>query len=260
MATQASKLGMDRKKFDRALETVANWDFSLTIEKLQEPQYAGWSESRARAAEKNYKRYLAVTKGLNGYQLVPNGDIDRFWHEHILDTRRYAKDCDLLFGEFLHHYPYYGMRGDVDRANWIDTARASDALWHELFDDDLYSSFLAGVGAPMKCPQGCPNPSVEAEGAGAPMKCPQGCPNPGVEAEGVGAPMKCPQGCPNPGVEAEGAGAPMKCPQGCPNPSVEAEGAGAPMKCPQGCPNPGVEAEAAGAPMKCPQGCPNPGI
>ena len=199
MLTQDSKLRVDRTKFDQALETVADWDFSLTIEKLQEPLYAGWTESRTRAAEKNYKRYLAVTKGLNGYQIVPNGDIDRFWHEHILDTRRYAKDCDELFGEFLHHYPYFGMRGEADRASWIDIARISNALWQELFGDDLYSLFLEGVVAPMKCPQACPNPGAGMEGVVAPMKCPQACPNPGAGMEGVVAPMKCPQARPNPG-------------------------------------------------------------
>ena len=35
---------------------------------------------------------------------------------HILDTRAYSRDCEFLFGRFLHHFPYFGMRGDADRA------------------------------------------------------------------------------------------------------------------------------------------------
>ncbi|HSW20197.1 MAG TPA: hypothetical protein VLJ86_23450, partial [Ramlibacter sp.] len=41
-------------------------------------------------------------------------DIDRFWHMHILDTRKYAADCEASFGHFVHHFPYLGLRGEED--------------------------------------------------------------------------------------------------------------------------------------------------
>ena len=62
--------------FKKAEALVSGWDFSLTVAKLQELDYAGWTKERAELAEKNYKRYLAVTKALDGYQLVPNGDVE----------------------------------------------------------------------------------------------------------------------------------------------------------------------------------------
>lgn len=172
---------IDRRKLAEALQKVGPWDFSLTKEKLLEPSYAGWTIDRADAAERDYKRYMAITAALSGQQLVPNGDIDRFWHEHILDTRRYAKDCFELFGEFLHHYPYFGMRGEVDNRNWVKTAQESNDLWNREFGEELYAvpgEENAG-GTPMKCPQACPNPGVAAAG---PTKCPQACPNPGMAA------------------------------------------------------------------------------
>ena len=36
------------------------------------------------------------------------------WHYHILDTEKYAEDCRDIFGYFVHHFPYFGMRGDED--------------------------------------------------------------------------------------------------------------------------------------------------
>ncbi len=33
---------------------------------------------------------------------------------HILDTRKYAADCETTFGYFLHHFPYLGLRGEED--------------------------------------------------------------------------------------------------------------------------------------------------
>jgi hypothetical protein len=30
---------------------------------------------------------------------------------------KYAEDCHKVFGYFLHHYPYFGLRGEKDAAN-----------------------------------------------------------------------------------------------------------------------------------------------
>jgi hypothetical protein len=40
--------------------------------------------------------------------------VDEIWHQHILDTHAYHRDCDAIFGSYLHHFPYFGMRGDAD--------------------------------------------------------------------------------------------------------------------------------------------------
>ncbi|WP_162982162.1 MULTISPECIES: glycine-rich domain-containing protein [Helicobacter] len=45
---------------------------------------------------------------------APNEKLDEYWHMHILDTRAYTQDCLFLFGEYLHHYPYFGLEGDAD--------------------------------------------------------------------------------------------------------------------------------------------------
>ena len=37
--------------------------------------------------------------------LVPTKDMDEFWHMHILHTKFYMKDCQNLFGRYLHHTP-----------------------------------------------------------------------------------------------------------------------------------------------------------
>ncbi len=160
-------------EFDTAVNIVSKWDFSLTKRKLLEPEYAGWTKSRIEQAEQNYKRYLSITKALNGYQLVPNGDIDRFWHEHILDTRRYAQDCSELFGGFLHHYPFFGMQGQIDNENWINTANESTEFWKFLFKENLYE--LGTEVEAQKCPQACPNGINSIQKI--PQKCPQACPN-----------------------------------------------------------------------------------
>lgn len=138
--------------FNQAMEKTNAWDFKLAIEKLLELKGGQWGLSRAEAAVLNYKRYMAVTKALGGVQLVPNGDIDEIWHMHILDTRAYMKDCNELFGEFLHHYPYFGMLGEENRQQWLDVQSLSESLWQDLFGEPLYGPTMEA----QKCPQVCP--------------------------------------------------------------------------------------------------------
>ncbi|MCF6253740.1 MAG: hypothetical protein L3J38_03220, partial [Thiomicrorhabdus sp.] len=59
------------------------------------------------------------------FPVVPSSHVDDFWHFHILDTLKYQEDCNAVFGYFLHHFPYFGMRGKEDEANlnkaWSDS-------------------------------------------------------------------------------------------------------------------------------------------
>lgn len=137
--------------FNKAFDLVKDLDFSLAIEKLQNLEVGSWTKERALKAVDDYKKYLAITKVLNGYQLVPNGDIDEIWHYHIMDTRQYAKDCNDIFGGFLHHYPYFGMLGEENKEQWLNVQRESDEIWFQLFEENLYDNTSA-----QKCPQVCP--------------------------------------------------------------------------------------------------------
>jgi hypothetical protein len=75
---------------------------------------AGWSPERCAEVEVEYRRYLALSRAYPTRAIVPSRIVDTFWHYHILDTQAYAEDCQRIFGFFLHHYPYFGMRGLED--------------------------------------------------------------------------------------------------------------------------------------------------
>jgi len=142
----------DNAVFEQALALTATWDFKLAIEKVLEIKNGEWTRDRAEKAVQNYTRYMAVTKALGGLQMVPNGDIDEIWHMHILDTRAYMADCNALFGEYLHHYPYFGMLGEQNRQQWLQVQKVSTNLWVQLFGEPLYGADSAA----QKCPQVCP--------------------------------------------------------------------------------------------------------
>lgn len=142
----------DEFVFTESLATTKKWNFELAIQKLVESNPEQWNLVRAKKAVLDYQRYMAVTKALGGVQLVPNGDIDEIWHMHILDTRAYMQDCDTLFGEYLHHYPYFGMLDEENQQQWLDVQAQSEQLWQHLFSESLYRNDSAA----QKCPQACP--------------------------------------------------------------------------------------------------------
>lgn len=74
----------------------------------------GWSLEKANAVEQEYRRFLYLMKTFPSEQMAPLMDVDTFWHYHILDTQKYAIDCEEVFGYFLHHFPYIGLRGEED--------------------------------------------------------------------------------------------------------------------------------------------------
>ncbi len=75
----------------------------------------GFSEQKVRTIEKWYRRFLFLTFKYTDRPIVVSEAIDTFWHQHILDTRKYADDCQTVFGGFLHHFPYFGLRGEEDQ-------------------------------------------------------------------------------------------------------------------------------------------------
>lgn len=88
----------------------------------------GWSADRAWAAEKEYVRFLTLLQRKPGFLLVPwldsegRDDLDQFWHQHILDTAKYAADCQAVFGRMLHHYPHV-KRGSAEEQEAVDKTR-----------------------------------------------------------------------------------------------------------------------------------------
>jgi hypothetical protein len=90
-------------------------DLTNVRRKLADPEEGkGYSSAELDSMEREYRRYLALQLAFPEATIVPCKIVDEMWHQHILDTYAYAADCDRLFGRFLHHYPYFGMRDEAE--------------------------------------------------------------------------------------------------------------------------------------------------
>ena len=109
--------------------------------KLMDPEEGqGWSREFVDQMEVAYKRFLTLLVKYPEETIAPSKDVDKFWHGHILDTLKYAEDCQKLFGNFLHHFPYFGMRGAEDAANLAAAAKNMKRLSEKEFGRTQYSS------------------------------------------------------------------------------------------------------------------------
>ena len=96
-----------------------------------------WTRERAERIAVCYRRFLFLTVTA-GEPIVPTLHIDDFWHAHILDTRKYMVDCDATFGFYLHHFPYFGLRGDQDAANLRHAAERTGILYQERYGEPYF--------------------------------------------------------------------------------------------------------------------------
>jgi hypothetical protein len=148
---EAQRLVHQDSALEEAVRRVSEIDFTMQCRKLVEEH--GWSVETCAEVEVLYRNFLALNIRYQERKLCPNGPVDEFWHAHILDTRKYAADCQQLFGEMLHHYPYFGMRGPDDKAD-LDRAFADTV---DLFIRHFGVDPTAGDAHARACrPQRCP--------------------------------------------------------------------------------------------------------
>lgn len=127
------------------MDDIESLDLEMIKLKLQDAEEGeGWSAAQCNEAEIEYKRFLALKRSYPERGIVPHGTIDKFWHQHILDTEKYAQDCNELFGYFLHHYPYFGMNGEQDAQNLTEAFEETRILYRKHFGVDY-------IGAAKRC-------------------------------------------------------------------------------------------------------------
>lgn len=92
-------------------------DFSRLRHKYTASSEAEMTEQEWDFSEQEYRRFLDLKVLYPGVSLVPSKIVDKIWHAHILDTKSYREDCQLVFGKFMDHFPYFGIYGKEDYAS-----------------------------------------------------------------------------------------------------------------------------------------------
>ncbi len=137
-------------------EDIASINLEMVKMKLMEPSEGiNWNSEQADDAEIEYKRYLHLTRHFPYplHAIVPNKIMDTMWHYHILDTKAYFMDCEKTFGKYLHHFPYFGLRGEEDAKNLEASFELTKKHYLATFNEEL--TRLDGADCWHDCQNNC---------------------------------------------------------------------------------------------------------
>jgi len=101
---------VSQEKIDEAMAVVSSLDLVQMNDKLI--NFYGWSKEDVTLMHDYYKKWLVLHVCYPELATAPSMKLDEYWHMHILDTKKYMEDCQFIFGEYLHHYPYFGLEND----------------------------------------------------------------------------------------------------------------------------------------------------
>jgi hypothetical protein len=123
-------------------DRVAALDFNPVMTQLVNRK--DWSPERAVSAERRYRRFLYLTLTVVA-PVVPTKEVDEFWHQHILNTKQYASDCERIAGYFVHHRPSSGS--DTDEAEklqdtFFETWLCYETLFGEPYEETIGAALL----------------------------------------------------------------------------------------------------------------------
>lgn len=139
----------------------------IKVKLMEKDEGEGWSVEQVNMAEKWYKRFLFLSLMHPTTPIVPSKTLDTFWHYHILDTMKYAEDCQNIFGYFLHHFPYFGMRGADDAKNLKDAFAHTNSLLKSQFGETLSELRQVFSSADIEASADCENaPNCAGGGCG----------------------------------------------------------------------------------------------
>ena len=96
-----------------------------------------WTVEKALLGVEEYKKFLYLTVS-RSETIVPTEFVDEVWHTHILDTMKYAEDCNKAFGFFLHHFPYFGIRSAADQALLQRTFKETAWIYQQEFGTSYF--------------------------------------------------------------------------------------------------------------------------
>lgn len=129
-------------------------DLGAIRRKLEDPEEGkGYSSDHLDLLETEYRRFLALRLAYPDASIVPCKVVDEMWHQHILDTIAYRRDCDTIFGCFMDHFPYFGMRGPEDEQALADAYEVTLSHYRSTFGEPPMDTWVSAESS--RCRTGC---------------------------------------------------------------------------------------------------------
>src|SRR5437763_1255181 len=86
-----------------AFEAMQRWEHWREIQLCAQKEY-GMSAQEFYRLLPEYQCFIALTAGYEGIGML-SAEVDKLWHAHILNTKRYYDFCLQYLGRIIHHLP-----------------------------------------------------------------------------------------------------------------------------------------------------------
>ncbi len=103
-------------------------------------QKYNWDRSYASDAVKEYNRFMILRS--QNHNLSPADDIDKVWHQHIIDTKNYASYCKK-FDKFIHHDPADALDQSARKIRLKNTIQAYKQTFHTFINPNVWGIVLS---------------------------------------------------------------------------------------------------------------------
>jgi hypothetical protein len=132
---------------------ISNLDLKLAKEKLKEKKSWWWNLwNDVDKLELEYKQFLYLILANPGKTVVPwSQNMDDLWHEHILDTKKYKKDCEEIFGKFVDHNPHLPIGTPEQTKAFSETKE----MYREAFGEKVKNKSSGKPSSEAACGAGC---------------------------------------------------------------------------------------------------------
>ena len=137
------------KPTEEVIAAIQALDLETVKTRLMDAELGeGWTREYADSIETAYKTYLTMLAKHpeHAEDIMLAKDVDEFWHTHILQTLKYADDCQKVFGAFLHHDPHIGPRTAAD----LEKRTTKTEQTRLLYEREFENAPAAWAGAPVE--------------------------------------------------------------------------------------------------------------
>lgn len=164
MSFTDSNLSIDFQDFLQRLQSLDLGPIAYKL--IYSTEGTRLNKTEAAKAINHYLMFLVLVYLYPNLHLVPSQEVDRVWHNHIADTVKYAQDTQMLFGRFIHHFPYSGHCGKIDRRNQKLAFMETKRLLKKHFRLDICNQDICQIAAdcqPLGEPIDLVRPNTELE-------------------------------------------------------------------------------------------------
>jgi hypothetical protein len=104
-----------------------------------------WNLEDAIKYAQEYRCWLFICWMNPDLSLPPSKKIDHVWHMHALDSELYRVQTLRLFRRYFDHFPYFGVRSELDKQN-LQSAFENTKKLMSLYADSFGCNFTALCG------------------------------------------------------------------------------------------------------------------